>query len=399
MKEMKAFVLALCALSPLWMAATLRAQMRTLNTIHYRIHTDIEQRLAEDMAVRMEAMYGDYSQRLSNFSPPGDATFEVYLFKNQKDFSHLTDDRFPNTGGVFIKSRHLLAGFLDGQGRDALRRTLQHEAFHQFADTAISQRIPPWLNEGIAQVFEESIWTGRGFLVNQVPVRRIRQVQLDIRERRLEPFREFITMSDQKWLDSLKDAPIAAAHYSQAWAMCHFLIFSTDENNQYKYRSRFIDMLQQIHSGTRAVDAFTRAFSDNYEGFQSRFLEYVKALRPTAEATFFEYQGVLGDMMISAKSRGVRFTDGDEFRKFVTDGNVRLRYTKGDLQWTTDTDPSVYFRDIAGREMSGQQFYLSDRKGSPLPDIVCVPIPKLFYRTIFHDEGGKIEHETIVEAK
>ena len=60
-----------------------------------------------------------------------------------------------NTGGVFMSGRNLLASFLGDLGRDSLRRTLQHEAFHQFAHTVISPDTPVWLNEGLAQVFEE----------------------------------------------------------------------------------------------------------------------------------------------------------------------------------------------------------------------------------------------------
>ena len=47
-------------------------------------------------------------------------------------------------GGMFLPGRNLLAAFLEGQGRQQLRRTLQHEAFHQFAYNAISPDLPIW---------------------------------------------------------------------------------------------------------------------------------------------------------------------------------------------------------------------------------------------------------------
>src|SRR5208282_5455503 len=98
----------------------------------------------------------------------------------KEKYLHIVGLTLAGTGGSFSASRHLLAAFLDGQGRDALRRTLQHEAFHQFASVAIGKNLPTWINEGLAQVFEEGIWTGDGFILGQVPPRRLRQLRKDM---------------------------------------------------------------------------------------------------------------------------------------------------------------------------------------------------------------------------
>src|SRR5438093_11038290 len=111
----------------------------------------------------MEQMYAQYSARWSNFLPPQDDRFEVYLFRRRTGYLRFTGQDPKNTGGIFIPSRNLLAAFLEEQGRDGLWRTLQHEAFHQFALRAIGPQLPVWLNEGIAQIFEEGLWTGNEF--------------------------------------------------------------------------------------------------------------------------------------------------------------------------------------------------------------------------------------------
>src|SRR6185295_13641529 len=135
------------------------------------------------LARRMDAMFDDYSRRLADFNPDRRAKFEVYLFKKRSDYLTFTKNKVPNTGGVFMPGRDTLAAFLEGQGRDALRRTLQHEAFHQFAFNAISPNLTPWVNEGLATVFEEGIFMGRSFSLGQVPPRRVRQLQYDIQRR------------------------------------------------------------------------------------------------------------------------------------------------------------------------------------------------------------------------
>src|SRR4051812_37325639 len=105
-----------------------RAEMRVLDTRHYHVHTDLEHTFAEDLGRRLDAMYDEYVRRLSDFHPNDRQRLEVYIFKKRADYRSFTEDRLPNTGGMFIPSKSALCAFLEGQGRDALRRTLQHEA-------------------------------------------------------------------------------------------------------------------------------------------------------------------------------------------------------------------------------------------------------------------------------
>ncbi len=374
------------------------ADLRVLDTPHYRIHTDLEQRLAEDLGVRMESMYAEYSVRLADFNPSSERRLEVYLFKDRKDYATFTGDSFTNTGGIFIPKRNLLAAFLEPQGRDGLHRTLQHEAFHQFAFLAIGTELPIWLNEGIAQVFEEGIWTGRQFMLGQVPPRRIRQLKQDIADQRIVSFQNFLATTDAQWRAGLRDENTGAAQYNQAWAMTHFLIYATDDAGKPKYRARLINMLKLIHAGTNGHTAFNSAFSDNFEGFQQRFMEYANSLKPTREANFAEHQGVLADMLVLLNNEGKRFKDVESFRKLMTDGGYRLKYSKGSVQWSTESDPAAYFKDAAGRTMNSQQLYFSPRAGAPLPDIVCEPAEGLRLRTVFHDgTNNTIDHETNIE--
>lgn len=373
--------------------------MRVIPTDHYLIHTDLEDRLANDMASRMEAMYQQYQQRLADFSPRDTKRFEVYLFAKRKDYLNLTNNVYPNTGGIFMPRRSILAAFLEEQGRDGLRRTLQHEAFHQFAFTAISPKLPIWLNEGIAQVYEEGLWTGREFILGQVSPRRIRQLQQDMKDRRLVTFKEFLSTTDEAWGKDMADPATGAARYCQAWAMTHFLVFAKDESGNLRYRSRLIAMLKLIHDGTKAADAFTQAFSDNYEGFQDRFLEFTRSLEPTKESTLIEAQSTLADMLVILSKQDKRFETIEQFRQAMSDSGYRLRYTKGNVQWSTLADPDVYFKDADGRLMSAQQFYFSTRAGAPLPDMVCQPMPNLTFRTVFHYGTDRIDHETLIEGR
>lgn len=389
-----AFV-CLCALS----AAPARAQqLRVLEVRHYRIHTDLERAFAEDLGKRMDAMFDDYSRRLADFNPNRSAKFEVYLFASRQDYLNFTKNKVPNTGGVFMPSRNTLAAFLEGQGRDALRRTLQHEAFHQFAYSAIHPDLAPWLNEGLASVFEEGIFLGRSFKLGQVPPRRVRQLQADIKAKRLIPFRDFMKYTLDDWQVALtEEGTRGATQYNQAWAMCHFLIYAGKPGEPPTYRKRLLDLLNRIHSGEKTARAFNEAFSDNIEGFQQRFREFAEALTPTPEASMIERQEILADMLIALDDRGDRFDTMDEFRRAMSLNRYRMSYTKGDVKWQTSSDSDTYFQNLDGTPLAREELYFAPRTGAPLPDVVLRASRQIKLRTRFHETGRKIEHEVLIE--
>jgi hypothetical protein len=298
-------------------ATAAAADLRTVDSRHYRIRTDLDAEFARDLSRRMDAMYDEYARRLAAFQP--DAAdlprLEVYLFRAQRDYLAFTGERLHNTGGVYIPRKNLLAAFLEGQGRDGLRRTLQHEAFHQFAYTVISPNLPVWLNEGMAQLFEEAIWTGDGFWLGHVAPRRVRQLKNDLDKQRLIGFDRMLSMTQEQWAANLgADGDLGATQYNQAWAMVHYLTFVQDEKDRPLHRGRLIAMLRLLHEGRAADAAFAEAFSPNVKGFQDRFAEYAAALDPTPTATLIERQGVLGDLLAELNKRNLRFASVQQFR-------------------------------------------------------------------------------------
>ncbi|QOV89499.1 DUF1570 domain-containing protein [Humisphaera borealis] len=388
-------ILALVASANLAPAAELRA----IDTRHYRINTDLDRELATDISRRMDAMYDEYARRLAAFQPADDVPkLEAYLFAKQKDYLAFTGEKLHNTGGVYIPRRNLLAAFLEGQGRDGLRRTLQHEAFHQFAYNAISKELPVWLNEGMAQLFEEAIWTGEGFWLGHIAPRRVRQIQNDLTKGKLIPFEKMLPMSQDEWATNLgNDGDLGATQYNQAWAMVHFLTFVADDKGQPIHRARLINMLRLLHEGKDADAAFKEAFSPNIKGFQDRFVEFGRSLEPTPTATIIERQGVLGDLYSELIKRGMKFANITQFKRAAVAGGYRMHYTKGELSWETEKDLKVYFSDMAGRALSPEQLYFEARPGAPLPDIVCRCHDDYQLRTRFHKSGDRFEHEVAVE--
>ena len=377
------------------------AQTRTYQTEHYRLVTDVDPDLAADLSRRMDAMFEEYSTRLAGFARD-DATkrFNVFVFTKRNDYMRFIDNRLPNTGGVFIPQKDALAAFLETQGRDALRRTLQHEAFHQFAFQHVSDDMPLWINEGIAQLFEEGIWTGRGFIVAQAPPRRIRQLRADMVAGKLTPFDDFIAIDHQTWARNMRDRERGATQYNQAWAMIHFLVYATDQQGRPAYRKEFNQLLRKINEGTDGQTAFKQVFGENFRGFQQRFVEWAQTLQPSREASYVERLEVLADLMMLLRERGVKFDSPVDMRKHLAAGRYQLQYTKGQLRWSSESDINVYFKDLDGRELSREQIRFDARGGTPLPDVVLAPSGPLEYRARFYVAAdGKLEREIVVSGR
>lgn len=364
-----------------------------VKTKYYMIHSDLDDELIADLGLRMDAMYAEYSRRMSDFDLRADQKpLDVYLFNTKKDYLDFTGPLYVNTGGVFIAGKNQLAAYLEGQ-RDTLRRTLQHEAFHQFAYKAIGMNMPIWLNEGMAQLFEEAIWTGDGFLMNQVPPRRIRQLQSDVRNDKLLPLRKLMTLSPEKWAANLSaDSALGSTQYNQAWAMIHYMAYGENGRNG----AKLVSLLKALGKGQDADEAFHDHFG-NLDLFKAAFENHALALEPTAEAALIDRHEVLADLMGQLHDRGKEFATVAEFRKMVEVMRYRLRYTRGQVTWTAE--PASYFRDSAGVAFGSDQLFFQPRKGAPLPDLVFHhPNSKIGLRARFFKEGEKMQHEVLVEG-
>lgn len=370
-------------------------------TAHYTLHTDVEPAFARDLGERLDAMYEEYARRLGAFGSDSSEQLNVWIFDKKLDYMKFIDDRLPNTGGVFIPAKNCLAAYLETQGRDALRRTLQHEAFHQFANRLIGPNLPVWVNEGIAQLFEEGIYTGKRFIVEQVPPRRLRQLQDDMSNRRLMPFEDFVYMDHKTWASNMRDRDRGSSQYNQAWAMVHFLVYACDATTgKALYRDRFFKMLTQIKFGIDAKDAFRANFGENFAAFQDRFLAYARSLTATQESNFVENAEVLSDLMVEINNSEKRtFRSLPDFRTHLERGGYQLKYSKGQLRWTTNPDIDIYFKDLSGHELDANQAGLVANPSAPLPDLVLRPGGGLEYRARFYvDDDGKPDREIIVRS-
>jgi hypothetical protein len=379
-------------------ATTAQAQTRVFDTQHYRIHTDLDEPLARDYARRLDAMHNEYARRLSDFDSPPNQKFEVHLFRKKSDYSNYIGNRLPNSAGIFIPAQRALAGYEEGQGRAGLRQTLQHEAFHQFAWETISPNLPIWLDEGLAQIFEEGVWTGNQFILGQVPPWRLAEMKADLAEGRFVDFKSFLTMSRQEFQGRMRDGKVGRAQYNQAWAMTHFLIFATDDKGQPRFRARLLAWLRDMHAGKDAQASFAANFSANIDGFQGRFIEWLDRVQPTPIAVYSDRMSKLAELVRLFKDDGLEFDSIDSLRKHLSRGRYHLTEERDGQTFTHEEDAMSYLSDLNNKPWAGDQLKLESGRG-PLMDIVLRPPTGSVIRVRFYRAGSNISHEIVFETR
>ena len=62
------------------------ARLRTFDTPHYIMHTDISDADAREADLRMTRMFEEYQRRTAGFSGQVNGKFPFFLFKNREDY-------------------------------------------------------------------------------------------------------------------------------------------------------------------------------------------------------------------------------------------------------------------------------------------------------------------------
>ena len=391
--------------------------LRRLDTRYYRLHSDLPPGLTQTLGRELDAMYDEYARRFAGFGDAGsgaDERLDVHLFADRDDYVGFVGNVNRHSGGVYIPGRRVLASYLGDRGRDELRAVLRHEAFHQFADVAVGEQVPPWLNEGLAQLFEDGHWqvgpggSGARFVMGGVTPHRLRRWQADRRRGTLPTLAGLVAMDHDAWHANMPDAHAAGSQYNAAWAAAHFFVYATDGEGSPLLRDRLVYMLRLLHAGYDPAEAFRRSVGDPADptGTMDRALNlYVGTLRPGEVALAREAQEVRADMLEHLHDQGWRPATMAEFRQHVVRAGYRIEYDSDSVRWLTAEDPSVYFADPLGRELPASMLHFANgdgrvgAAGRPLPDMVCRTSSGVTIRTRFIAAGGELDTETTVTPR
>ncbi len=296
---------AALVLAALWLVALAgpvraAAPLSVFVSAHYEIHTDLTRRETIPFGRHLDAMYAEYRQRFSSFKRRDVEPMPLYLFRTQGDYEAFLrrhDIHAERSGGVFFVKHGLrgLATWVDGRTRSETFAVLQHEGFHQFAWAHLGPRLPTWVNEGLAQYFEDAVVLDRRMRVGLRDRQRIEAVRRDADAGRCLALSELMTMTAAGWSRTLRDDPdLSHTLYAQSWSIVYFLI----HGHGGRYQAAFERYLRYLGEGYAAEVAFARGFgSRNIAGLERHWRDYLKTLQPDAVSLAVDRMTFLGNAL------------------------------------------------------------------------------------------------------
>ncbi|HVM61694.1 MAG TPA: DUF1570 domain-containing protein [Verrucomicrobiae bacterium] len=242
----------------------------------YQVLCQSSRQLASEVNRFMTAILGQYEKYFQNWS--GKSGARVVVFDNADDFRKYA-------GGTVSLTHAGLAGYCHLKTDEAgntfyelvtfespnLWRVLAHEGFHQFIGYELGQRIPMWLNEGMAQYFETAFITGSQFHVGQVSRGKLLYAQALIANKQAPPLSQLIQWDRNTFYANANVA------YPMSWALVYYLVNSNGERFG---QSEFRRYMQDLKYGQDDYRSFQRRFGADIDRWQSDFENYILHLQP-----------------------------------------------------------------------------------------------------------------------
>src|SRR5688500_6803276 len=151
--------------------------MTKYDTRYYVVYSDLDPEQVKDVAIRMTKMAEEYYERTKTFSGAIRQKFPFYLFKEAEDY--YAAGAPPGSAGVFMVSGHdvLLVSIAGERGGGSSAHVVPHAGFPQFAHAVIGGDFPTWVDEGLAEYFGESVFTGDGFVTGVITPGRMKRIE------------------------------------------------------------------------------------------------------------------------------------------------------------------------------------------------------------------------------
>jgi hypothetical protein len=334
-----------------WDRTAPRPGARLPQSRYYVIRSDLGTDETKRWADLLDTMYDEYTRRLvqrvgmRRRSPDHP---NVYMFSRQQDYLDTLRTQFgvnaTGSGGMFfITPRGSgLAFFTENLPRQRVAHVVQHEGFHQYAHAFFGNELPPWLNEGLAEFFGESVVEGRSVVVGQASPTVVDQVRSSVEQDKTIPFSDILQMDDARWNGAVRSGN-ARQQYMQAWSMVHFLVYA--ENG--RYEPYFTNMLRLLNDGVKPYDAMRRAFSldsePEFRAFETRWKDYARNAKPGAYVAARGRLEFLAEGIRVLWSKGARPATFDELKAALREEKFRWTASAHGYTITLDAKDDANF--------------------------------------------------------
>lgn len=217
---------------------------------HYNVFTTIDDPLYQRML--MKVLEADRA-RFDKLVPGAKVTsatgggLECYVFGDRRQWEFFTKKRMPLNAEVYLRisaGGYSESGVFAGYdlGRERTLSVIAHEAWHQYSYFAFKDKLPSFLEEGLATQNETIEWDGATpRFTPEKNLSRYRALREAITGNRLWSLEELSTSHAGQAIK--KQGRDVDAYYAQVWSFVLFLKQSPT------YRPKFLDMIKRAHEG------------------------------------------------------------------------------------------------------------------------------------------------------
>lgn len=186
--------------------------------INYPLSRSLEQKV--QLAIRK--IHQIYTQRLG-LSLDNIGTFTLKIFGTQQDFQHYRKQHYPNSKsatGIYSSTRKEAIVWRN-KSVQHMMSVITHEMSHALLDIEYPHSVPTWINEGLAEYFENMRVAGQGITVPKSEgwLRQVRRAQ---QSQRLPSLRSLLSWGHKKW--RRHDSNSKGLSYAQSWTLMYFLM-------------------------------------------------------------------------------------------------------------------------------------------------------------------------------
>jgi hypothetical protein len=199
-----------------------------LTTPHYEIYSTLMDRyILSRIPAFMESSYKVYNSQIPE--PVGTISrLTVYLFADRTQWEHFTWSFTGDQAQIFYKIKagayyHNGACIAYDIGPERTLSALGHEGWHQFSSRHFRYRLPSWLDEGVAMLFETFTYKDGTIIFEPAKnTYRIDALRKTLEAGSMIPLKELTAINPGQVLSDT-DTTEVSGFYSQSYALVRFL--------------------------------------------------------------------------------------------------------------------------------------------------------------------------------
>lgn len=198
-------------------------------TKHYKVYTTLlEPLMLRQLPAFLESAYQAYQSQLPKPLSSG-RPLEVYLFDTRSQWEHFTHGVAGNDAKIYLqiqRGAYVRNGIVVAYniGRKQTFSVIGHEGWHQFNQRLFVYRLPSWLDEGIATLFETCRYSkGQFHFEPSRNMMRLGSLKKTLSKKQMIPLRNLIVLNPGQVLNIHAKNDAVIAFYAQNYALVRFL--------------------------------------------------------------------------------------------------------------------------------------------------------------------------------